>query len=116
MIFPFFFPFSVFPSKSFLFIFLFFIYFCVVVVSIRRKKKNKKLLFWGKKGKREKYSQDFQQTPLFYTENVKMGFFPFFSVFPFFYERFSFNKETKKKERSVKANDMFSLYDILRQN
>ena len=78
-----FFPFSVFPSKSFLFIFLFCIYFCVVVVSIRRKK-NKKILLGGKKGKREKYSQEIQQTPLFYTENVKIGFFPFFSVFPFF--------------------------------
>ena len=31
-----------------------------------------------------KNRQEFQPTPLFYTENVKIGFFPFFSVFPFF--------------------------------
>jgi len=51
---------------------------------IIRRKKKQKITFLGEKGKKGKNRQEFRQTPLFYTENVKMGFFPFFSVFPFF--------------------------------
>ena len=75
-----FFPFSVFPSKSFFFIFLF----SVCVSSFIGEKKKQKITFLEEKGKKGKNSQDFHKTPLFYTENVKIGFFPFFSVFPFF--------------------------------
>merc|ERR1712146_79940 len=51
-----FFPFSIFPSKSFFFIFLFF---CVCHRIHSEKKKSKKLLSWGEKGKREKINKNF---------------------------------------------------------
>ena len=54
---------------------------CVIVY---RRKKKQKITFLEEKGKKGKNSQEISQTPLFYTENVKIGFFPFFSVFPFF--------------------------------
>ena len=94
-----FFPFSVFPSKSFFFIFLFYFLLCVIVSFGEKKTKN--YFFGGKREKGKNIVKKFSKHLCFILKTWKWDFSLFFPFFPFLLERFSFNKETKKKKGAI---------------
>merc|ERR1712146_518045 len=72
--------FSLFRFSVKKFFFYFFIFLCVSSYPFGEKKKQK-ITFLGEKGKRKKINKNFTKHLCFI---LKTGFFPFFSVFPFF--------------------------------